>query len=175
LQHAWATAVETVGVFTNQALKSSQGQEEWLRFFVLASSLFALKEKKPVVANTSIDQEQLTNDLRDYAASLDVIDRLRAYQATLRITKTDPVLKRAKYFLLELDPERQVTTITSFGSNSLEVASEHYWQAEQRLRNKARGDAVLVSGESLESLQRAYPNYFLDTSRFLDEVERAIA
>ncbi|MEO9230043.1 MAG: DUF6456 domain-containing protein [Devosia sp.] len=28
-QHAWATAVEIVGTFTRQALKSSQGEENW--------------------------------------------------------------------------------------------------------------------------------------------------
>ena len=31
VQHAWATAVETVGTFVRQALKSSQGEEDWLR------------------------------------------------------------------------------------------------------------------------------------------------
>lgn len=34
-QHAWATAVETVGAFVKQALKSSLGEQEWLRFFSL--------------------------------------------------------------------------------------------------------------------------------------------
>jgi putative GTP pyrophosphokinase len=38
LQHAWATAVVTVCTFTQQALKSSQGEGEWLRFFQLMSS-----------------------------------------------------------------------------------------------------------------------------------------
>lgn len=32
LQHAWATAVEIVGTFTRQALKSSRGEADWLRF-----------------------------------------------------------------------------------------------------------------------------------------------
>ncbi len=32
-QHAWATAVETVGMFSGQALKSSLGSEDWRRFF----------------------------------------------------------------------------------------------------------------------------------------------
>jgi len=36
-------------------------------------------------------------------------------------------------------------------------------------------DAVLVSVESLSALRRAYPNYFLDTSAFLESVEEAIA
>ena len=33
LQHAWATAVETMGTFLKQALKSSEGEREWLEFF----------------------------------------------------------------------------------------------------------------------------------------------
>lgn len=33
LQHAWATAVETVSTFTGQALKSNVGDEQWKRFF----------------------------------------------------------------------------------------------------------------------------------------------
>lgn len=34
LQHSWATAVETVGAFSRQALKASRGADDWLRFFV---------------------------------------------------------------------------------------------------------------------------------------------
>lgn len=33
LQHAWATAVETVGTFINMPLKSSLGDEGWLNFW----------------------------------------------------------------------------------------------------------------------------------------------
>lgn len=32
LQHAWATAVETMGTFLGQALKSGQGEREWREF-----------------------------------------------------------------------------------------------------------------------------------------------
>jgi hypothetical protein len=46
LQHAWATAVETVGTFTRQALKSSQGEEDWLRFFALMGSAHAIREDR---------------------------------------------------------------------------------------------------------------------------------
>ena len=37
LQHAWATAVETVAFFEGQDLKASEGSEDWLRFFTLAA------------------------------------------------------------------------------------------------------------------------------------------
>lgn len=35
LQHIWATAVETMGTFLSQALKSSEGPDEWLDFLVV--------------------------------------------------------------------------------------------------------------------------------------------
>ena len=40
LQHAWATAVETVGTFKGQFLKSGLGDMEWLRFFALTGSAY---------------------------------------------------------------------------------------------------------------------------------------
>ena len=44
-QHAWATAVETVGIFVGQALKTSMGDDRWLRFFALMGSAIAIREK----------------------------------------------------------------------------------------------------------------------------------
>ena len=79
LQHIWAAAVETVGTFTEQELKSSQGEEDWLRFFALMSSVFAHKEKKPIVPNTPKNYQDLVKELKHYAKELDVIERLNAY------------------------------------------------------------------------------------------------
>jgi (p)ppGpp synthase/HD superfamily hydrolase len=42
LQHAWATAVEIAGTFIHQALKSSQGESDWLRFFALMGGIARL-------------------------------------------------------------------------------------------------------------------------------------
>lgn len=47
IQHAWATAVETMGTFLEHSLKSSEGPDEWLSFFSLASSAFAILESTP--------------------------------------------------------------------------------------------------------------------------------
>ena len=49
LQHKWATALETIDLFTEQTLKTGGGQYSWKRFFILTSSLFAMKEDCPVV------------------------------------------------------------------------------------------------------------------------------
>lgn len=52
-QHVWATAVETTGTILNQALKASEGSKEWLAFFKVAASAFALMEGTPVLAEHS--------------------------------------------------------------------------------------------------------------------------
>jgi putative GTP pyrophosphokinase len=49
VQHAWATAVETMGTFLGQALKSGQGEQEWRSFFAKASAALAIIEKSPAV------------------------------------------------------------------------------------------------------------------------------
>lgn len=57
LQHLWATAVETVGFFTRQAIKSSEGSPEWTEFFRLVSSAFARMENCPTIPGTPLDEE----------------------------------------------------------------------------------------------------------------------
>jgi len=49
LQHAWATAVEAVGLVRREDLKAGEGNSEWLRFFELVASEFAEFESSPPV------------------------------------------------------------------------------------------------------------------------------
>ena len=85
LQHAWATAVETVGTFTQQALKSSSGEKSWLRFFALMGSVIAERERSPLIPATPTDRDELLQDLRTLAVKLDVVERLHIYQQSLRV------------------------------------------------------------------------------------------
>jgi ppGpp synthetase/RelA/SpoT-type nucleotidyltranferase len=52
LQHAWATAVEAVGMVRNEDLKGGEGDTDWLRLFALMSSEFAEIEGCPLVPGT---------------------------------------------------------------------------------------------------------------------------
>jgi hypothetical protein len=61
--------------------------------------------------------------------------------------------------------------ITSFARDKLEEANEEYSKAEQSAKSSGT-QVVLVSAGSIESLKRAYPNYFLDTHEFLKQLER---
>lgn len=174
LQHAWATAVETVGTFLQQALKSSEGEEEWLRFFALAGSAFAQREGTSLVPDTPRTKTALLADLRVMTRELDVQRKLDAYGRALRSVEKNET--KAKYFLLALFPAVGALTVTGFGSGEIDRANEMYLEAEKHLETNPSDGAqvVLVSAESIESLRRAYPNYFLDTRTFIEEVRAAL-
>jgi hypothetical protein len=57
--------------------------------------------------------------------------------------------------------------------NDLNRASEEYLKIEREIAGN-NFDVVLVSAESLEALRRAYPNYYLDTTIFLDLVKDTV-
>lgn len=173
LQHAWATAVETVGTFVRQALKSSQGEKEWLRFFSLMGTALAIRENTPTIPGTPQDEASLIAELNSLAESLDVANKLRAYGAALK-TLEDASVKSAHYFLMTLEPEAETVSVKGFKGNELQKATDMYLEVEKTLNAKRGAEAVLVSVESIAALQRAYPNYFLDTDLFLDALHAAL-
>ena len=172
LQHAWATAVETVGTFTRQALKSSQGEADWLRFFALMGTAIAEREDCPPVPGTPSNTDELRSELRDYAQKLDVASRLQAFGAALQTVEGLEIGKETDYYLLELDPSAMKINVLGYRRQDLEKATKDYLNAEKNLSENS--DAVLVSVESMASLRRAYPNYFLDTNRFVEAVNLAL-
>jgi ppGpp synthetase/RelA/SpoT-type nucleotidyltranferase len=175
-QHAWATAVETVGTFSGEALKSSLGSEQWQRFFALMASAIALRERSNLVPGTPVKRAQLAAELSEYATVLNVEHRLREYgHALSSITNASARTADARFYLLELDPGSGTLKITGFGVNEREMAEKRYSDAEVDLQQKPGMDAVLVSVESVNSLSKAYPNYFADTRLFLELLSQAIS
>ena len=173
LQHAWATAVETVGTFLKQSLKASQGHEGWLRFFVVMSSALALREGTTTAPGTTTVKSEVQAELRQLARELDVKRRLQAYGDTLKaLGDTDTA--DGHYFLMALEPRNDTITITAFAKDQLDRATKEYLRVERSLDESTGAEAVLVSVESITALKRAYPNYFLDTRAFLEALEVAL-
>jgi len=177
LQHAWATAVETVGTFRQEMLKSDQGDEDWLRFFALMGTAIALRERCRIVSDTPNSEAQLAAQLRSYVESLDVVRQLTSYQTALSVAprlREHPSLRGNHYFLLQLDPAAKTIRVQGYKKSDAERASQDYQRMERRSFAQPGPDVVLVAVDRVAALKRAYPNYYLDTSIFLDEVRRAI-
>jgi hypothetical protein len=169
-QHAWATAVETVGTFVGQALKSSVGEADWLHFFRLMGTGIALLEGTAPVPDTPASAESLANEITSYVNALDIFERLRSYSDALNVIE-EHTTKDNHFFLIELDSLEKRTTIRPFAFGQSKLAAEEYAKTEERFKNQAGSDAVLVSVDSLSQLRKAYPNYFADTRVFLDLVD----
>ena len=174
VQHAWATAVETVGTFLRQSLKSSEGHEEWLRFFQLIGSGFALTENTPIAQNVPNDRKDLISAIRKYAHQLQAKKKLEAFGNALQVIDQNPAIQKHKYFLLSLRPAEDSLTIWSYASNQLGIATEQYLEEEKSIA-LTTGETVLVAVDSLDSLRRAFPNYFLDTQVFIREMSRLLS
>jgi hypothetical protein len=176
LQHAWATAVETVATFTGQALKSRGGSEDWKRFFALMGSAIAMRERKPLVPNTPSNRIDLVRELRELAETLNVETVLEAWRISVHEITTRRATKDTVAFLLYLDPEKRTIKFNSYTLEEMPAASADYleWEKEIELAPIAGAQAVLVSVSSLQLLRRAYPNYYLDTTAFVEALRYAI-
>lgn len=171
LQHFWATAVETVDHFTRQAIKSNEGEQVWMDFFRLVSSVFAIAENMPTVPKTPENKEELYAEVVRLAKELDVVKKMNEWARIHKIIegfeKENP--KKFDYYLLDLDLRTKELKISAFTKDQEELANSEYSKREERmLNNNEDKDIVLVSAETTKELRKAYPNYFLDTKEFIN-------
>ena len=171
LQHAWATAVETMGTFLQHALKSSEGPERWLNFFSLAGSAFAHLENTPAVPQyNDISKKDTFVKVLAESRHLQVRERLLAF--TIAAERVHADRKAGSYHLILLDPVQKTVTIRTYGQANLEVANQDYADEERKITQGQPIQAVLVSAGPIEDLRKAYPNFFLDTREFIKHLDR---
>ena len=170
LQHNWATAVETAGIITNTSLKSSKGPDEWLDFFKVVSSLFAIKEGLPKLEiHNDKTLKELMIECFNSCKDLQIIETLRALGVTTKHleTKNFP----GDYYLINIDIKKRLVNLNVFDKNSLEQASNQYLEIEKNIE-ESKNAVVLVAANSMKLLKKAYPSYFLDTTEFLSALEK---
>lgn len=168
LQHIWATALETLGLFTHQALKAGQGTDEVKRFFVLVSSLFAMRESCPVVPGTLADQDELVSEIEAINDRAHVLDMLKGIRVAIENETKRHTGKRG-YYILILNYQTKMIRIRYYKPSEAEAANAYYNDMENKSMGKPI-DSVLVQASSMGTVRAAYPNYFLDIGEFVDLV-----
>ena len=171
VQHSWATAVEVVGTFTNQALKASKGHDAWLSFFKLASIAFEDIEDKKLAKKYS-SKERL--ELIKYIDRLNVLTKLRAFAVSIKHLGSNKI-NRGDYYLLTLEIDKSNIQIRRFPADRFDKATEQYATLEKTFESNPERDVVLISAESIHALKKAYPNYFADTSDFSRNLRKILA
>lgn len=167
LQHAWATAVETLDLFGGTRLKYGSGDDDLKRFFLVVSSLMAVDEGLPQPQEASGSLKELRAELSTLENALGLLDRLNGYVAIVKQFGSD---KRTT-FLMQLDRSEHTLYLDLFDNAS--SAEEKLEEIENRGDDNI--DAVLVASSKVGMLRSAYPNYFANTSAFTDFVQKQLA
>lgn len=188
-QHAWATAVETVGAVVGQALKASEGEANWLQYFKYAALALEFSEPASFASIPAISKGDVARALLTLDKTLKVHAKLTAYGDALRATE-QLTAKEAGYFLLVLIPgepglRQPELKIFSFAKRNADLAYREYERYERLLplyppdgqlslfpefANTSGAQAVLVGAESFKSIRESFPNYYLDTRTFLSKI-----
>lgn len=171
LQHSWAMAVETAGLITSTPLKSSLGADEWLDFFKIVSSLFAIKEKQPIL---KLHREKQYN-MYDLMRLLYKINTKCNFSNTLKALKVTGIQAKKEnfrngYYILNIDFQSKIVHITPYSKEQENMASESYSEQEKKMMGKYNA-VVLVSVPKMKELQEAYPSYFLNTTEFITAID----
>lgn len=173
IQHLWATAVETMGLFTKEAIKSGQGSADVKRFFVLTSALFAMQENQPIPPNVINDKKEIISEIE----MLDADNHFLDFLSGIRVAVDNQIQKgqqnKSGYCILILNYDTRRLSIKTFNNSQIEEANSIYTSIEKtRAENKI--DAVLVRVSSFKELRSAYPNYFSDIGEFVEIIKSYI-
>lgn len=166
LQHAWATAVEAVGLVRGEDLKGGGGDAVWRRFFRLASADIALDEGCDIGEEAPASQLEVTKELRDVAAQLDAVRTLENYNLAISQAIVQPRLGD-RYYLIEYRTASRTIRVTPY-------AALPSGQLEMERADSDSVSTVVVEVDQIEDLKTAYPNYFLDLGLFIDHLNAAL-
>ncbi|WP_419782684.1 hypothetical protein [Malaciobacter marinus] len=204
VQHAWATAVEIVDLFTNQSIKTNTGKEEWKEFFKQASFHLGLIDEDIQFTYTfgknRIDNSNklLLNYINNFKKledknknkkiyklyksynSLEINYKFDLFKQSIRnlndlIEKLEKKIKgvNSAYALIsiqkiEIDKKKAEFEIEVNIYENTHEANREYLKKEKMILTSCSYLTALVSTESLKELKLGYPNYFADSTDFLN-------
>lgn len=174
IQHSWSTAVETFDLINNESIKMGKGDQDHRTFFIYASAALSITENMPITsAASSVFKDDIYKTLKELNIKLTIIDILRSMRVVQeRISETD-YQGNSAYLLLQLNLDRKTVSISRI--QKLEEAQEKYKVLEKNVNKENKNwEVVLVSMNEMNQLKKAYPNYFLDASIFIESIDKII-
>lgn len=130
LQHAWATAVEAVGLFRGEDLKGGFGDSGWLRFFELMSCAFALHEGMLPVPGCTDSDRALRSQLNELNRSLQAMELLATFNQVVQYSVENSSIS-AEYYLIQYDSRDRKVSVQPF--SKFAIASSQYTAEEKWL------------------------------------------
>lgn len=170
LQHEWATIVEILGSIMKVPLKSGQGDQKYKLFLNLCSALYCYEENTSLPKNLEeFSLNEIYKKLKELHKELNIIEKLKSIVILKNYEN-----KKSYYYVLLLDLAENKSKVFNFDKTRSHKAYETYLYFERKYKMNPEKDVVLVSANSIKSLEIAYPNYFFDTQSFIQRLESVL-
>jgi hypothetical protein len=159
-QHYWATAVEVTGTYLNQPLKQGFGEDKYLNIFKKISKLFVSLE------NRQIDYKFI-KEVRQDIEKVELLQKLQNFNIVSKHLEKNA---EGEYVLLKMNFKEGNVEISQYSSAKFEQANKDYLDIELKNRNNKTVEIVLISIQDIKKLRQFYPNYFMDTTEFIKNI-----
>ena len=169
-QHQWATAVEVLDMVQNSSLKTGIADYHYKHFFKLCSYAIAFIENNNKEPEGYVQGENIKNvleNIKDLDLKYKIFDKLLSI--TIVNKALSDTFRDSDYLILRLDLKEQKISYERISDK--ENAELIYLTEENRYKENEDIDIVMVSTDSLNSLKKAYPNYFLDAKSFINTIK----
>jgi putative GTP pyrophosphokinase len=170
IQHLWATAVEVATFYTQDNLKSSLGNKEWLNFFKLVADVFS-----------SIEMNQVIDDKNKEILKI-LYNQLKVKNILSGVSLATNIIKNKKKrkigienYVLYLNLDTNYLSLD--GYSDFKYAIAEYNKKEQDIKNRGKNNVehvVLIPKSNVKHIEKSYQNFFLDTKEFINIIEKYI-
>lgn len=159
IQHAWATAVEMIGVITNNHPKFQQGDKRYEEVMTYASEILARAHERQTSCHPTMSNEDVVAAFLALDAELSLMEMLRKLNARASggTEYRNMILISTPNQPLDIRPFRN-------GTDALRALFE--LEREDPAR-----DVVLVRADTSAEARIAFRNYFTDPDEFIRLIE----
>lgn len=159
VQHAWATAVEMIGIVTAHQPKFNQGDPRYLELMGYASEILARAHEGCKSCYPDVEDKEVVQRFLDLDSTLGIINLLRGLNAS-----ADEPASARKNFILMFHEGRPLEVLP------FKSALESLRALFELERKHPERDIVLVRGDS-DEVRTTFRNYYTDAKEFLSLLE----
>lgn len=203
IQHSWATAVEIVDIFTSQSIKSNMGEENWAIFFKQTSEQFSFFEDNPYLNSSSDATKEDIRFIRHYLGEfgknyrdnsdfrksaisvaklckqLSILEKFQMFTQSLHVTSKEIERNGSEgYYLITIDYDGKAKysiSLKFFDKKDIDTATNEYSQYEKQSFLDKKFLTALIATSKVDGIEEAYPNFFADSTKFIERLSLVLA
>jgi len=126
------------------------------------------------LAKQCIDNKSIKDDIKivsKFSKKLKVVEKFNLFTSSIKFTnEQEDMVSKAGYILIiidNIDNETFNIETNFFDKDSFEKATEKYLKVEKDILLNKHFVTALVSSNSISEIEKAYPNYFADSTNFI--------